>query len=188
MIKIDESISLPVPKAQVWKVLSDPHAVVSCINGAEIVKENEDGSYDGRLVVQFGPLRVGFGAHVTLELDEAESQGRIAARGKDQHGATRMSTHALFTVLPDPGDQSTTVTLVGEVELAGKLASQMEAGANTVVRRMTTEFTANFVALCAPDLVQEKPPTRWQRLRLALRRLFGGSGRPATVEPASRPS
>jgi uncharacterized protein len=153
VIKIDEQITVPVPTDQVWKVLSDPHAVVSCIKGAEIVRENDDGTYDGRLKISFGPMRVGFNARVTLDLDEPEMSGRIAARGRDQHGATRMSTEATFVVVPEAGGESSTVSLQGAVTLAGTLAAQMEAGASTVVRRMTTEFSANLIARCAPAVV-----------------------------------
>ncbi len=152
MIAIDEQITVPVPTDQVWKVLSDPHAVVSCIKGAEIIQENADGTYDGRLVISFGPMRVGFKARVTLELDEPEMSGRISARGKDQHGATRMSTEATFVVVPGSDGTSSTVSLHGAVTLAGTLAGQMEAGASSVVRRMTGEFTTNLIARCAPDL------------------------------------
>jgi uncharacterized protein len=159
VITIDEKITVPVPTDEVWKVLSDPHAVVSCIKGAELLRENSDGTYDGRLVVSFGPLRVGFGARVTLELDEPEMSGRITARGKDQHGATRMGTEATFTVLPATDGASSTVGLVGAVTLTGTLASQMEAGASTVVRRMTTEFTDNLIARCAPPTPEEGPAT-----------------------------
>jgi carbon monoxide dehydrogenase subunit G len=141
----------------VWEVLSDPRAVVSCIRGAEIVSQNEDGTYDGKLVVQFGPMRVGFGARVALELVETQMQGRIMARGKDQHGATRMSTEAHFEVLPGPNGQGSVVGLVGEVKLSGRLASQIEAGAGVVVKRMSGEFTESLTARFAPPGEPEAP-------------------------------
>lgn len=175
MIKINERLDLPVPPQDVWEVLSDPRAVVSCIRGAEIVSENQDGTYDGKLVVQFGPMRVGFGARVALELVETQMQGRITARGKDQHGATRMSTEAHFEVLPGPNGQGSVVGLVGEVKLSGRLASQIEAGAGVVVKRMSGEFTESLTARFAPP---RAPRARWlaaiarwlRRPRLRLRR------------------
>lgn len=178
VIRIDEQITVPVPIDQAWKVLSDPHAVVGCIKGAEIVKENADGTYDGKLVVTFGPMRVGFGARVTLELDEPEHSGRISARGKDQHGATRMSTEATFVVTPADGGASSTVRLDGAVTLTGALASSMEAGASTVVRRMTTDFTDTFITRCAPDVVRAPSrPSLLGRWAAAIRRWLPGGHR-----------
>jgi uncharacterized protein len=157
MIKINERLDLPVPPEAVWKVLSDPRAVVSCIRGAEITSENEDGTYDGKLLVQFGPMRVGFGARVALELVDAEMRGRITARGKDQHGATRMQTEARFEVLPRPDGHGSVVGLDGEVKLSGRLASQIEAGAGVVVKRMSGEFTENLTARLAPPPAPAQP-------------------------------
>jgi uncharacterized protein len=173
VIEIDEEIAVPVPVDRAWSVLADPHAVVGCVKGAEIVRENADGSYDGRLVVQFGPMRVGFAARVSLELDAPEMSGRITARGRDQHGATRMSTAATFAVGPAGNGTSSTVRLQGAVTLTGALASTMEAGASSVVRRMTTDFTENLIVLCAPDAARDDPssparPSLFRRWREAL--------------------
>src|SRR5262249_52501103 len=115
MIRIHENIELPVPTEAVWNVLCDPYAVVACIPGAEILNENADGSYDGRLVVAFGPMRVGFRARVTLEMDEAERRGLITARGKDQHAATRIKAEGTFELIERPDGRASTVTVSGAV-------------------------------------------------------------------------
>ena len=145
MIEINERLELEVPAGDAWVVLSDPHEVVSCIPGAELISENEDGSYDGKLLVQFGPMRVGFKARVVLTLDDETHSGTIEARGKDNHGATKMRTEAQFAVEPN-GGEACVVGLTAQVHITGRLASQIESGAGVVVRRMTGEFTTRFMA------------------------------------------
>jgi carbon monoxide dehydrogenase subunit G len=149
MIEIKERLELQAPPDKVWAILADPRAVVGCISGAELISENDDGSYDGKLTVHFGPMRVGFKARVTVDYDHEAMQGKIAAKGKDNHGATRMSTDADFGVEPDGDD--CVVTLLAGVNLTGRLASQIESGAGMVVRRMTAEFTKKLTERVATE-------------------------------------
>ncbi|WP_344854853.1 SRPBCC family protein [Amycolatopsis ultiminotia] len=168
MIEIDEEIPVPAPPERVWEVVSDPGEVVSCISGAELGDSHEDGSFDGTLVVKFGAVRVRFGARVSLDLDEPGREGRLSAKGRDGQGATRFSAHATFLVTADPATGGSRVRVTGEVHLAGKLASLIEAGAGAVVSRMTKEFSGELVRKCAGEQgaapVPERP-SRWARLR-----------------------
>lgn len=147
MISITETIAVPSPRKRVWEVISSPADVVSCIAGAELGEEHEDGSFDGTLVVKFGAVRVRFGARVHLVLDEAGYEGRLTARGKDGQAATRFTAEASFRVVED--GTGSKVAMDGEIKLTGKLTSLIEAGAGVVVSRMTKDFSARLVELCA---------------------------------------
>lgn len=189
MIEINEDIVVSAPPDEVWKVLSDPAEVVSCLDGAALGESHEDGSFDGSLVVKFGAVRVRFGARVTLDLEESERQGRLSARGRDTQGATRYTAHANFGVLDDVAAGITRVTVTGEVNLAGRLASLIEAGAEAVVARMSKDFAQELARRCSGETppVATTPsvpspgvvtatvstrPSRWSRLRAWWRRLI----------------
>lgn len=149
MISITEEIAVPSPPERVWKVISDPSAVVSCIGGAELGASHDDGSFDGTLAIRFGGLRVKFAARVSLDLDESAHEGRLSARGGDGQGATRFSAGATFRVVPGEEPGTSRVFCDGEIKLNGKLAKLIESGAGVVVSRMTKEFTDELVKLCA---------------------------------------
>lgn len=153
MISLAETIAVPSPPERVWEVVSEPAEVVACINGAELLRANEDGSYDGALVVRFGGLRVKFGARVELVLDPALREGRLVATGRDGQQATRFRGDARFQVLPDGDGSSSRVVLDGGVQLNGKLAGLVESGSAAVVSRMTREFSAQLVQRCAAPVV-----------------------------------
>jgi carbon monoxide dehydrogenase subunit G len=187
VIEIDEEIVVPAPPDQVWKVVSDPSEVVSCISGAELGESHEDGTFDGALVVKFSAIRVRFGARITLDLDEPERQGRLSARGRDGQGATRYTAHADFRVVEDEAVGSTRVRVQGEVTLAGRLASVIEAGAGAVVSRMSKSFADELALRCTGEATgggttDTAPPTRatttpprpslWARARAWWRRTF----------------
>lgn len=154
MITIAEEIAVPNSPERVWAVVSSPSDVVSCIPGAELGAPHDDGSFDGVLVVRFAAIRVRFAARVSLELEESAYEGRLSARGRDGQGATRFSGHATFQVAEGEEPGSARMTIRGEVNLTGKLASLIESGAGVVVARMTKEFSAQLIERCAEPAAQ----------------------------------
>jgi carbon monoxide dehydrogenase subunit G len=150
MIEIHEEIGVPAPPERVWTIISDPYAVVPCVPGASIVRENDDGTYEGQMTVKFGPARIQFALHVGLELAPETHAGHVAARGKESTGGTRMTSNTTFAVTPAPAGGSR-VTFEGGVEVTGRLASLVEAGASVVVKRLAAEFAANLSARCSEE-------------------------------------
>lgn len=148
MIGIHESFGVPSDPRTVWGVISDPRAVVSCVPGASLGEQQEDGSLDASVTVKFGPVKVTFHARVTLELDPAAMVGHVTARGKDNQGGTRvMST--MTVEVTDEAKSGSTVAIDGEVEIYGKLAGLIEGGASIVVKRMSSEFADSLAKRCA---------------------------------------
>ena len=88
MIEINEAFTVTAPPAEVYAVLSDPHAVVECVAGASLGESHEDGSFDGMMTVKFSALRVAFKGRVKLDLDEETRHGVVHA-GAGQPGVRR---------------------------------------------------------------------------------------------------
>lgn len=185
MIKISEDIVVPSPPKRVWAVVSNPADVVSCIPGAELGAAHDDGTFDGVLVAKFAAIRVKFAARISLELEEPEHEGRLSARGRDGQGATRFSGNATFGVVEDQAAGGSRVTVDGEVNLTGKLASLIESGAGVVISRMTKEFSAQLVQRCTePEPTPE--PTPEPEAEPALEAAAPRSTTPARTGPLSR--
>jgi esterase/lipase/carbon monoxide dehydrogenase subunit G len=152
MIEVNESFVVAAPPADVYQVMSDPHAVVECVAGAALGERSEDGSYVGTMTVKFSALRVSFSGRIVLDLDQPNLAGTVVATGRDRQGGTKFKATASFTVAPDgDDDRASQVTVVGDIDLSGKLASVIEGAAGTVVRRMTNEFVAALSLRCASD-------------------------------------
>ena len=148
-MEIDETIHVPSDTATVWALLSDPRAVVECVEGATLGDRQEDGSYEARLTVRFGPAKVGFGARVAIEMDEHTRSGTVTSRGKDTQGGTRFAASTRFRVeAPEEGDGST-IRIKSQVDITGRLASLIESGASLVIKRMTKDFSERLVARCS---------------------------------------
>src|SRR5690242_1468850 len=123
MIDIHEKFDVPAAPDRVWAVLSDPHAVVGCVPGAAIVGENEDGTFDATIGVKFGPARITFRSRVALALDAAARRGEFTAQGKDSVGGTRVRSTTRFAVAARGAGGGSTVSLDGQAEVSGRLAS-----------------------------------------------------------------
>lgn len=149
MIEINETFTVAAPPEEVYGVLSDPSAVVECVEGAALGAQREDGSYDGKMTVKFSALRVSFSGRVALELDEEIRLGKVRATGRDGQGGTKFQASASFQVAPADSGQHSLVTASGEVVLSGKLASMIENAASAVVRRMTDDFVTALSVRCA---------------------------------------
>lgn len=149
MIEIAERFEVPASPARVWEVLSDPHAVVECVPGASIERTNEDGSFDAKLTVKFGPTRISFMTQCALDLDSAAHTGKLSARGKENAAGTRIASAATFAVAPQ-GD-GTEVSVQSTVEVAGRLAGMIEGGAGVVARRMSAEFAKRLAERCTQE-------------------------------------
>lgn len=138
MVEIEERIEVAASPEVVWVVLEDPYAVVACVPGAEIIGQREDCSYDAKLGVKFGPTRIGFTGRVFVEFDEPSHSGTITGRGKDGVGGTKVQGQARFNVVPTA--TGSTITVVGSVEVTGRLATFIEGGARMVAKRLSSEF------------------------------------------------
>jgi uncharacterized protein len=146
MIEINERIEVPAAPRAVWDLLSDPRAVVECVEGAALGEQEEDGSFNATLVVKFGPAKVSFKARVALEFDAAAMSGSVIAKGKDGIGGTRVVSTMKFSVQERADAPGSAVPINAQVEISGKLASLIESGASLVTKRMVADFTERLAA------------------------------------------
>jgi len=156
VIEVKERIEVPAPPRVVWDLLSDPHAVVTCVPGAALGEAHDDGSFDASLMVKFGPAKVTFHARVTLELDAAAMAGHVASRGKDTQGGTKFRATMNFQIVEQPGAPGAAILITAQVEIGGRLASLVEGGANLVVKRMTADFSERLAAKFANPVTSDR--------------------------------
>jgi carbon monoxide dehydrogenase subunit G len=53
-VKIEKSFQVPEPADQVWKVISDPRSVGSCVPGARITEAVDEKTYKGVIKIKLG--------------------------------------------------------------------------------------------------------------------------------------
>jgi len=148
MIEVNERIEVATTPQAVWDILSDPSAVVECVEGAVLGDKQEDGSFYAKMAVKFGPARISFNANVLVEYDEANQSGNVTARGKDGISGTKFKTAMQFKVEGQDSPTQSAIPIKAECELSGRLAHLIESGANLVIKRMTASFAEKLAEKC----------------------------------------
>ncbi|MBM3343229.1 MAG: carbon monoxide dehydrogenase [Betaproteobacteria bacterium] len=148
MIEVNERIEVSSTPQSVWAILSDPTAVVECVEGAELGEKLEDGSFDAKMAVKFGPAKVSFAANVMVNYDEANKSGSVTARGRDKISGTKFKTDMQFKVEGQDAVAQSAIPIKAECELTGRLAHLIESGANLVIKRMTASFAEQLAERC----------------------------------------
>ena len=154
-VRIEKSFETKHPTDVVWKMLSDPRKVVSCVPGAQITEAIDDRNFKGSIRLKVGPSVTEFKGEVHIDrLDEQAHVLEMSGRGQDVRGkgSASMKMTGALTALPDGGTQ---VRAVSEVTVVGILAQFGARVMNDVSDVIFKEFTTRFQHLLdAPDEAQ----------------------------------
>jgi len=143
-VKIEKTFQVNVPIEKVWKILSNPTKVVTCVPGAEITEEVDEHTFKGVTTMKIGPITTKYNGEVSLEhLDEDNYKLEIVGKGLDSKGkgSASMKMTAQLRKLDDGG---TEVASSMEVSITGRLAQFGSRMMVDVSNQMFEKFTENF--------------------------------------------
>lgn len=185
-MKITREFTVARPVETVWAFFQDVPEVASCLPGAELVSDDGDGSYSGKVSVKLGPLSATFDGRATLVQDEAAHTGTIDGKGTDRRGGSRGAVKVVYALKPGT-DGGTDVDVDADVTLSGAAAQFGRGGLITEMsNRLIGEFVTCVEGKLAATTVQEAQQITagdvkggslfWQSLLAWLKRLLGRSG------------
>jgi carbon monoxide dehydrogenase subunit G len=157
-IRIEKTFQVQEPLESVWKFISDPRKVASCLPGAQITEAVDDRTFKGVIKVQVGPSVTDYKWQVHIErLDDQSHEIEIVGKGQDVRGKGSASMKMTGKVQTLP-DGSTEVASVAEVNVVGLLAQLGARMIQEVSNKMFAEFTSNLRV----RLGQERAPAEAQ--------------------------
>jgi carbon monoxide dehydrogenase subunit G len=122
-----------------WSVLTDLERIAPCMPGAQL-QEVEGERYRGVVKVKVGPITAQYkGTTTFLERDEAARRAVLKADGRETRG--QGSASATITVTLQPDGNGTTVTVLTDLRITGKVA-QFGRG---VIADISADLLARFV-------------------------------------------
>lgn len=147
-MKLENTLTIPVPVEEAWKVLLDIERIAPCVPGATLTSQDGD-SYHGKVKVKLGPIGLTYSGSVTfLSLDEPAKVAVMEAGGRETRGGG--TAKAVVTCrLIGQGD-STDVVVDTDLAITGKPA---QFGRSTLADVSTTligQFAANLANEIAP--------------------------------------
>ena len=152
-MKLENRFTVPVPRAEAWRVLLDVERVAPCMPGATLTSRDGD-NFTGTVKVKVGPINLTYGGQARfVSVDEAGGVAVIEGSGKETRGTG--TAKALITCrLIDKG-QSTDVEVETDLAVTGKPA-QFGRG---VMQDVSDKLLQQFVT-CLKDKVgsgEEEP-------------------------------
>lgn len=141
-LKNDFHVSVPIDVA--WAVLTDLERVAPCMPGAEL-QEVEGDEYRGVVKVKVGPISAQYkGSARFLEKDDGQHRAVLLAEGRDTRGQGNAS--ATVTAVATADGDGTTVSIVTDLAITGKVAQFGRSVMGDVSAKMLGEFAERLEA------------------------------------------
>ena len=158
IVHLSQSFVLSHPRAEVWRLLSDPQAAAACMPGASLEGPPVDGKIKGRMEVKLGPVAASFAGEGTVTQHPAEYRQHIQGQGGDKKSGSRVTGSVDYRLSEAGGAQETPATRVDVIisyGLTGMLAQIGRSGiARDLARHMGEIFAQNIdAALTDPGSV-----------------------------------
>ncbi|XVQ09733.1 SRPBCC family protein [Spirillospora sp. CA-255316] len=148
-MKLNNTLSIPVPVREAWHVLLDIERIAPCVPGATLTSNDGD-TFHGKVKVKLGPIGLSYNGTVTfVSLDEAARVAVLEAKGRETRGGG--TAKATVTCrLTDRGD-TTDVDIETDLAITGKPAQFGRGALNDVATNLIGQFAANLADELASD-------------------------------------
>jgi len=144
-MQIKQSVTVQHARTEVWALFQDIPTIARCMPGAELTRDNGDGTYAGVVAIKLGPFKAAFEGEVSHQPDPATFSGRAEGRGIDKRGGSR-SRMTMTYALADLGE-TTELVVDAEVQLSGPVAQFGRPGiVSETAKLLIEQFVANVEA------------------------------------------
>ncbi len=147
-MKITQEFTVARPIGTVWEYFQNVPEVAHCLPGAELLSDDGDGKYMGRVAVKLGPLNATFDGSAQVTSDAAARTGHMDGKGADRRGGSRGTVKVVYALTED-GPSSTKVSVDADVTLSGAAA---QFGRGGIITEMSNRLIDEFVACCEAKL------------------------------------
>ena len=155
-MEFDNTLEVPLPPAEAWRVLLDIKRVATCIPGAELTEVVDERTYKGKVAVRIGPVALSLVGQARLEeVDDAGRQAQIRAQGSDPKG--RGSTDSVIRFRLESAENGTRVLIHSDVRLAGSIA-QYGRGAG-MIQSVAAQLIGQFGEALKARIAQSASPS-----------------------------
>jgi uncharacterized protein len=180
-MKLENSFTVPVPRADAWKVLMDVERIAPCMPGATLTSRDGD-EFTGTVKVKVGPINLTYGGQARfVSLDEAGGVAVIEGSGKETRGTG--TAKALITCRLVETSGSTKVDVETDLAVTGKPA-QFGRG---VLADVSAKLVDRFAACLSEEIEQGDGPTAEEPAAQAAP-VGGGAGPSFSVGEGSGPA
>jgi len=141
-LELTNEFKVDVPIESAWAILTDLERIAPCLPGAEL-REVEGDEYRGVVKVKVGPIATTYeGKARFVELDTATRRVQLKAEGRETRG--QGNANALVTATMAPSGSGTSVTVVTDLAISGKVAQFGRGVLADVSSKLLEQFVVNL--------------------------------------------
>lgn len=156
--KIDKQFDVEQDIDLVWKFISNPHKVVTCVPGAKITEQVDDQNYKGAVSLKIGPVTTSYKGDVKIErLEEDKYEMEIHGKGTDTKGKGSAGMVLLGTLKKKEGG-GTEIANAMEITITGKLAQF----GSRMIMDVTNQVFGQFIDGVKKKLQEEEEAAKAQ--------------------------
>jgi carbon monoxide dehydrogenase subunit G len=151
-VKFENGFTTQAPADEVFEALMDVRGVATCLPGATVGDETDDGGLEATVAVKVGPIRMTYAGtmHVT-ERDDAARTASMNIKAREQRGQGNAEANVGLAVTGIDGGSQATITT--DLMVTGRVA-QMGAG---IMQEVANAMVAQF-AECLQSKLAPAPP------------------------------
>jgi uncharacterized protein len=152
-MQLENSFQVGAPPDRVFDYLLDINKVVGCVPGAELSEVVDPTTFKGKVKVKVGPITVAYNGTARIsDRSDADRTATLSAEGRETTGQGTAKATAQMKV--DAADGGSTVTIVTDYHVAGRVAQfgrgVMQDVSKRMVNEMATCIKANLEAAAPP--------------------------------------
>jgi carbon monoxide dehydrogenase subunit G len=118
---IENQFEVGAPVEKVWAYLLDVPRLAPCLPGAELVGDDGNGTYRGKVITKMGPVSLRFAGTARIrETDEAARRIVMDASGSEEKGKGTASMTVTSVLVPS--GRGTTVKVTQDLQISGAAA------------------------------------------------------------------
>lgn len=127
----------------VWKNISDPEKLVTCLPGASLTETVDDKNFKGEVTMKFGPVKAKYHGLITFDELNAETKTmKMIGKGLDSKG--KGSADMVMNCALTEKEGKTSVDYTIDITITGMLAQFGARLITDVTHSVFDEFTENF--------------------------------------------
>ncbi len=138
-MRIESSFEVPADRDAAWTLLMDVPRVVPCMPGATLVEAIDDSTWKANMSVKLGPIGLTFSSDVRREVAD-EDAGRVVLAIDARETRGRGSARATIESSLAAANGGTSVAVVTDLTLSGKVAQYGRGIVEDVTKQLVTQF------------------------------------------------
>lgn len=138
-MQIENEFTITAPADRLWSHLLDVERIAPCMPGAELTETVDERTWKGKVNMKLGPVSLSFAGTVAIE-ERDDDAHRVVLRAKGMESKGKGAANAAVTSWLEPGEGTTTVKMVADIQLTGAVAQLSRGLLPEVSRKLTQQF------------------------------------------------